>query len=43
MFLFKNHAENEKGRLVFEPFLFFKIAIYEVKSSGLQPSFNVFK
>ena len=32
---FKNHAENESGRLVLGLFLFFKKALYEVKASGL--------
>ena len=35
---FKNHAENEPGRLVPELFSFFKKALYEVKASGLQLS-----
>ena len=42
MFPFKNHAENEAGRLVPELFLWFKKALYEVKASGLQLSFNIF-
>ena len=40
---FKSHAENEAGRLVPDLFLFFKKAFYEVKSSGLQLSFNIFR
>ena len=32
-FFFKNHAENEAGRLI----------IYEVEASSLQLSFNVFR
>ena len=39
---FKNHAENETGRLVLDLFLFLKKALYEVKASGLQLSFNIF-
>ena len=27
----RNHAENQAGRLVPDPFLFFKKALYEVK------------
>ena len=30
IFFFKNHAENEAGRLVPDLFLFFKIVLYEV-------------
>ena len=40
-FFFKNHAENEAGRLVLGHFLFFKKAVYEVKASDLQLSFNI--
>ena len=40
MFYFKNHAENEAGRLVPDLFLFSKKALYEVKASDLQLSFN---
>ena len=43
MFLFRNHAENEAGRLVPDLFLFFKKALYELKASGLQLSFNQFR
>ena len=35
-------AENEAGKLAPDLFLFFKKALYEVKTSGLQLSFNVF-
>ena len=39
---FKSHAENEIRRLV--PILcFFEKALYEVKTSGLQFSFNIFR
>ena len=34
MFIFKNHAENETGRLVRDISLFFRKALYEVKASG---------
>ena len=34
MFFFKNHAENQAGRLVPDTFLFFKRALYEVKANG---------
>ena len=39
----QNCAEHEAGRLVPDLFLFFKKAQYEVKGSGLQPSFNIFR
>ena len=41
IFFFKNHAENEAGRLVPILFLFFKKALYKVKASGLQLRFNI--
>ena len=34
-FFFKNHAQNDVGRLVPDLFLFFKKALYEVKASSL--------
>ena len=41
-FLFKNlNPENEAGRLVADLFSFFRKALYEVKSSGLQLTFNI--
>ena len=40
--IFKNHAENKAGRLVTDLFLFCKKSLYDEKSSGLQPSFNMF-
>ena len=43
MFLFKNHAENESGRLVLDLFNFFKKPLYQVKASGLQLSFTKFR
>ena len=36
MFFFKNHAENEAGRLVPDLSSFFEKVLYEVKTSGLQ-------
>ena len=36
IFFFKNHAQNEAGRLVQDLFLVFKKALYEVNASGLQ-------
>ena len=42
MFFFKNHEENEAGRLAPDHFLFFKKALYEVKASCLQLSFSMF-
>ena len=39
-FFFKNHAENEAGRLVSDLFVF-KKALDEVKASGLQLSINM--
>ena len=35
IFFFKNHAENEVGKLVPDFYLFFKKALYEVKASCL--------
>ena len=43
MFLFKNHAENEAGRLLLDPFSFFEKALFEVKVNGLELSFSVFR
>ena len=42
-FFFKNYAENEAGRLSPEHFLVLKNAQYEVKASGLELSFNIFR
>ena len=39
----QNHAENEAGRLVLDLFLFFKKALYVVKATGLQLSFDIFR
>ena len=41
--LFKNHAENEAWRLVPHLYLFSKKALYEVKASGRQLSFQIFR
>ena len=43
MFFFKAHAENDVQRQVPELFLFFEKALYEVKASGLQHIFNIFR
>ena len=39
---FRNHEENETGRLVAELFLLFKKVLFKVKSSGLNLRFNIF-
>ena len=38
---FKNYAENEAGRLLPNLFLFFKNALFKVKTSGYDLSFNI--
>ena len=43
IFFYKNHAENEAGRIVSDLFLLFKKAFCEVKASGLQLSFDIFR
>ena len=40
---FKNHTQNEAGRTVSDLFLFLEKALYEVKTSGLQPSFIIYR
>ena len=40
---FKNHAENEAGRLVSDLFLFLKKTLYELKTSDLQLSFSIYR
>ena len=40
---FKSLAENEARRLVPDISLFFKKALYEVETSSLQLSFNIFR
>ena len=42
-FLFKNRAQNEEGMLVSDLFLFVKIDLHQVKASGLQLSFNIYR
>ena len=42
IYFFKNHAENEAGRLVPDLFLVFRKALCEVKARVLQLSFNIF-
>ena len=42
MFFFKNHAENEVGKLVLDVFLFFKKALYKVGASGQLLIFHLF-
>ena len=39
----KNHTKNETGRLIPDSFLFFKKALYEVKTSVMEVSFNIFR
>ena len=39
----QNLAENEARRLVPDLFLFFRKALYEAKTIGLQLSFNIFR
>ena len=41
IFFFKNHAENEAGKLVPDLFIF-KKASYKVKASGQHLCFNIF-
>ena len=42
VFFFKDYAENKAGRLVPDLLFFFKKASYELKASGMYPSFNIF-
>ena len=37
------HAGNKPGKLVPELILSFKKALYEVKASGIELSFNIFR
>ena len=39
----ENYAENEAGKLVPDPFLFFKKAVYQVKARCLQLDFTIFR
>ena len=43
IFFFKHYTENEAGKLVPDRFLFFKKALYQVKASGLQLDFTIFR
>ena len=44
IFFFKDHTENDAGRLAPDLFLFFlKKALYKTKASGLQLNFNTFR
>ena len=46
IFFSKNQAEYEagrQGRQVPDLFLFFKKALYQLKASGLQLSFNIYR
>ena len=36
-------CRNEAGRLVSDPFLFFKKALHKLKANGLQPGFTIFR
>ena len=42
-FFFENHAENKVQGLIPDLFLFFEKALYEVKSSVMHLSFNIFR
>ena len=42
IFFFKNHTENETGRLIPDFFLFLKKASNDVKASGQHLSSNIF-
>ena len=42
IFVFKNYAEIEAGKLVPDSILFFKKALYQVKA-GLQLGFTIFR
>ena len=39
----ENDAENEAGGLAPDLFLFFEIALYEVKANDLELSFSIFR
>ena len=39
---FKNHVENEEGKLVPDLFLFFKKVLYKTKASAQHITFNIF-
>ena len=42
IFFFKNHAQNEVERLVLDPFLCFKKAVYKVNANGQNIKFKTF-
>ena len=42
-FFFKSHVENEAGRLGPNLFFFSKNTLHDVKASGMQLSFNIFR
>ena len=42
IFFFQNHAQNKARKIALDLFLLFKKALYELKASGLQLSFNTF-
>ena len=42
-FFFKNHAENDAGRVVPDFFLLYKKALCKVKTSGVQLGFAIFR
>ena len=42
MFFFKYHAENESGKLVPDPVLFFKKALRKTQAAGQHLSVNIF-
>ena len=43
IFFFKSYAENDAGRLGPNLFFFSKNTLHDVKASGLQLSFNIFR
>ena len=43
MLFFKNHAENKRGKLAPHLFCFLKKTLCEVKQSGLQLNFKIYR
>ena len=43
IFFFKSHAEDEAMRKFPDFFLYFENVLFEVKASGLQLKFNIFR
>ena len=43
IYFLKNHEENDGRKVVSDRFLLFKKALYQVKASGLQLDFNIFR